>query len=305
MMAPSHNFFQRTNIFTAAQQLFWNVRRNSLPSGRTLHGVGLFVFSCMVWCCGNACNAQQLPMPIPVRPVLIIQEEEEALFQQGAFPQMTRQGLRESLFSGLGGSEAAFQKSRREKIRREIDRVHTVCSLTAEQMEKLDIAIDIDIQHLLNKIETVLSKHDSKMTVQQFQQIQTEVQQIVGTLPSTLQEPEIWRKVLQSQLTESQRDLLAEDARMVAQNADRTEQMGLLLRLQRKLGLVKSQREKLAAWLSHRNYNERPFSAILEELEASTEFEWTPAQLTNLRNRGERMLLPPDSMPLVPLMIPR
>lgn len=119
-----------------------------------------------------------------IQPRIILDEDVDdegaVVWGQGAFPQMDRQTMRESMFGALGGSEAAFQKLKRESIRRELDRINVICSLTDEQQEKLNKAIEIDIQHVHAKIETALSKFDSKMTVQQFQQIQQEIHAVTG-----------------------------------------------------------------------------------------------------------------------------
>ncbi|MEQ1824330.1 MAG: hypothetical protein ABL921_00200 [Pirellula sp.] len=251
--------------------------------------------------------AQQVA-PLNHRNAIPVQRADEPedlddAWQQGAFPRMTRQSMRESLFSGLGGSEAAFQKSRREKIRRELDRVNSICPLTDEQKEKLEMAIDIDIQHLLTKIETVLSKYDSKMTVQQFQQIQVEVQQLVGTIPSSKQENEIWRKVLKSQLTAEQKALLDQDMQLTEQNRLRTEQLKILLSLQRKLGLTKPQREAVSEWLKKERNSSLPFSRILKRLENDKDLSitWTPTQQRVLKTPVSDVLPPNEPFGIAPI----
>jgi uncharacterized protein YggL (DUF469 family) len=213
-----------------------------------------------------------------------VEDEDEEAWQQGAFPRMTRQSMRESLFSGLGGSETAFQKTQREKIRREIDRVDSVCALTEEQKEKLDIAIDIEIQRLLAKIEMILGQFDSKMTVQQFQQMQVQVQQLVGTIPSKKAETEIWRRVLNSQLTPAQKQTLASDTEIADRNQLRTNRLKILLSLQRKLGLTKTQREAINTWLEKENRSKLNFSAVFKLLPHAKELSnlWTPAQMKAL-----------------------
>ena len=44
-------------------------------------------------------------------------------FAGGVLPRMNRQQMEEYMYGSLGGSKAAFQKLKRESIRRELDRV--------------------------------------------------------------------------------------------------------------------------------------------------------------------------------------
>ena len=247
------------------------------------------IFLTAIFLTGGACScafAQQQAVPIPAQPpgraievqaqaiqiqriqprVILdedVDDEGAVIWGQGAFPQMDRQTMRESMFGALGGSEAAFQKLKRESIRRELDRINVICSLTDEQQEKLNKAIEIDIQHVHAKIETALSKFDSKMTVQQFQQIQQEIYAVTGTLNAvSKQDGEVWRKVLRSQLTAEQSSKIEEDKQKVVANQSRTQQLKLLLRLQRKLGLTSKQRNALCEWIKEKKQNHFDFATI-------------------------------------------
>ena len=212
---------------------------------------------------------QQRVLPIEQRrqpPVVAdedVDDEDAVIWGQGAFPQMDRQTMRESMFGALGGSEAAFQKLKRESIRRELDRINVICSLTDEQQEKLNKAIEIDIQHVHAKIETALSKFESKMTVQQFQQIQQEIHAVTGTYNAiSKQDGEVWRKVLRAQLTAEQSTRIEEDKRKVEANQSRTQQLRVLLRLQRKLGLTGKQRNALSEWIKEKKQTQFDFATI-------------------------------------------
>ena len=192
-----------------------------------------------------------------------VDDEGAVIWGQGAFPQMDRQTMRESMFGALGGSEAAFQKLKRESIRRELDRINAICSLTNAQQEKLNEAIEIDIQHVHAKIETALSKFDSKMTVQQFQQIQQEIHTVTGTHNAiSTQDREVWRKVLRAQLTAEQSTRIEEDKQKVEANQSRTQQLKVLLRLQRKLGLTAKQRNALSEWIKEKKQTQFDFATI-------------------------------------------
>jgi len=239
--------------------------------------VSLGAFSCAF--------AQQQAVPLPAQAIQIqqqrmlqnlqervqprvildedIDDEDAVIWGQGAFPQMDRQTMRESMFGALGGSEAAFQKLKRESIRRELDRINAICSLTNAQQEKLNEAIEIDIQHVHAKIETALSKFDSKMTVQQFQQIQQEIHTVTSIHNAiSTQDGEVWRKVLRAQLTAEQSTRIEEDKQKVEANQSRTQQLKVLLRLQRKLGLTAKQRNALSEWIKEKKQTQFDFATI-------------------------------------------
>ena len=191
----------------------------------------------------------------------------EEMWAQGAFPRMNRQMLRESLFGALGGSENAFQKMKRESIRRELDRIEQICGLTEEQKLKIENAIEIDIQQIHAKIETLLSEFDSKMTIEQFQRIQQNVYGYANQINSPGGDSnEIWRKVLRSMLTMEQTDKLAQDKVLVEANRHRSRRLQILLQFQRKLGLVETQRASVLQWLNTQEWLDDPFWKWCERL---------------------------------------
>ena len=191
----------------------------------------------------------------------------EEMWAQGAFPRMNRQMLRESLFGALGGSENAFQKMKRESIRRELDRIEQICGLTEEQKLKIENAIEIDIQQIHAKIETLLSEFDSKMTIEQFQRIRQNVYGYANQINSPGGDSnEIWRKVLRSMLTMEQTDKLAQDKVLVEANRHRSRRSQILLQFQRKLGLVETQRASVLQWLNTQEWLDDPFWKWCERL---------------------------------------
>jgi len=210
----------------------------------------------------------------------------EEMWAQGAFPRMNRQMLRESLFGALGGSENAFQKMKRESIRRELDRIEQICGLSEEQKLKVENAIEIDIQQIHAKIETLLSEFDSKMTIEQFQQIQQNVYGYANQVNSPGGDSnEIWRKVLRSMLTTEQTDKLAQDKVLVEANRHRSRRLQILLQFQRKLGLVETQRASVLQWLNTQESLDDPFWKWCERLLAAVEVGGLqPGQLEVLKN---------------------
>lgn len=210
-----------------------------------------------------------------------VADDDAVIWGQGVFGRMDRQTMRESMFGAMGGSEAAFEKLKRESIRREVDRINDICSLTDNQLEKLNKAIELDIQHVHAKVETVLSNFDSKMTVQQFQQIQQEIHAIAATINgNSKQDGDVWRKVLRSQLTAEQTLKIAEDRQKVEANQSRTQQLRILLRMQRKLGLTAAQRKLMSEWIKEENPTRFDFATIWKMLASVDDnaIPFTPTQ---------------------------
>ena len=188
----------------------------------------------------------------------------------GALPRMNRAQLEEYMYGSLGGSKQAFQKAKRENIRRELDRIHSICSLSEKQWTKLNEAIDVDIQHIESRINSMLSSFDAKMTNQQLQEMQSKVWQFAATIQSEKVEPNaVWHKVLCSQLTKEQRDKIEADEEVASENQAKTDLLRSLLSLQRKLGLNARQRVKISEWLSQVEHRELSFPSICKTLRKS------------------------------------
>lgn len=194
------------------------------------------------------------PIPSVAQGVAVgIEEDDEPpedAAQRGALPRMTRQQMEEYMYGSLGGSKVAFHKLKRESIRRELDRVNGICVLSEDQWAKLNEAIEVDIQHIENRITSLLSGYDGKMTPQLLQEMQQKVWQFASSIQTDKEDKNaVWHKVLNSQLTIEQNvKIHLDDARRAA-NRTRTDQLKSLLILQRKLGLTESQRVKIDEWL--------------------------------------------------------
>ena len=199
-------------------------------------------------------------------------EAPDAAAIRGALPRMNRQQMEEYMYGSLGGSKAAFHKLKRESIRRELDRVHSICNLTDEQWSKLNEAIDLDIQHVENRITTLLSGYDGKMTPQLLQEMQQKVWQFTSSMESNKTDRNaIWHKVLMSQLTKEQSKLIEFDDAKKRANLARTSYLRHLLSLQRKLGLSSDQRSKLEVWLSQDRNQEADFLKLCAKIERSVD----------------------------------
>ncbi|MCY2983867.1 MAG: hypothetical protein NTY15_09540 [Planctomycetota bacterium] len=214
----------------------------------------------------NTSFAQEIPQ-------LDIEDDEEQLlggngFAGGVLPRMNRQQMEEYMYGSLGGSKAAFQKLKRESIRRELDRIHSICNLTDEQWNKLNEAIDVDVQHIENRITSILSPYDGKMTPQLLQEMQQKVWQFASSVQSDkVDKKAVWYKVLMSQLTKEQTEKIKGDESRKLANLKRTNHLRNLLSLQRKLGLNSTQRVKIEEWAKELGDRELDFHSICEELQ--------------------------------------
>jgi len=203
-----------------------------------------------------------------------IEEEDDLMAEanaiRGALPRMNRQQMEEYMYGSLGGSKAAFQKLKRESIRRELDRVHSICELTEEQWSKLNEAIDVDVQHIENRITAILSPYDGKMTPQLLQEMQQKIWQFASSIQSEkVDRKAVWHKVLMSQLTQGQKAKIKEDEVRKLDNLKRTNQLRSLLSLQRKLGLNSVQRVKIGEWVEGLGSRELDFQSLCTELHQS------------------------------------
>ncbi len=258
----------------------------------------------------NTISSKCLAQGIPVNRVPDNEEEEDApdaaVGQRGALPRMNRQQMEEYMYGSLGGSKAAFHKLKRESIRRELDRVNSICTLSEDQWSKLNEAIEVDIQHIESRITSLLSSYDGKMTPQMLQEMQQKVWQFASSLESTMTDQNaIWHKVLKSQLTKEQSKQIESDDAKKQANKDRTIYLKHLLSFQRKLGLNSTQRLKLEEWLKRDENRHLDFQKIGARLSESADFAevLNPAQMNSLRELSTVPLAMPVGAPLQMRMI--
>ena len=248
----------------------------------------------------SSISSKSLAQGIPVNKVPEDEEDQEVAdvaALRGALPRMNRQQMEEYMYGSLGGSKAAFQKLKRESIRRELDRVNSICTLSEDQWSKLNEAIEVDIQHIESRITSLLSGYDGKMTPQMLQDMQQRVWQFASSLESnTTDHYAIWHKVLKSQLTTEQSKQIESDDAKKQTNKDRTIYLKHLLSFQRKVGLSSKQRLKLEEWLKREENRHLDFRSICAKLSDSADVAefLNPAQMNAL----EESLTIPVVIPL-------
>ncbi len=221
----------------------------------------------------SALSSKSLAQGFPVNRVPEDEEDEDipdAAVLRGALPRMNRQQMEEYMYGSLGGSKAAFHKLKRESIRRELDRVNSICTLSEDQWSKLNEAIEVDIQHIESRITSLLSGYDGKITPQMLQDMQQRVWQFASSLESNTKDTNaIWHKVLKSQLTKEQSEQIESDDAKKQANKYQTIYLKHLLSLQRKLGLHSEQRRKLEEWLKLDENRHIDFQKVCFELSES------------------------------------
>ena len=236
-----------------------------------------------------------------------IEEDEEAIAGAaplGALPRMTRQQMEEYMYGSLGGSKVAFHKLKRESIRRDLDRVNSICVLSENQWSKLNEAIEVDIQHIENRITSLLSGYDGKMTPQLLQEMQQKVWQFASSIQTDKADKNaVWHKVLNSQLTKEQYEKIKLDDAAKLANRARTDHLKSLLSLQRKLGLTESQRLKMDEWLKQDGIRGLDVPSLGNKLLESADSHQIlrPAQIKALK---ESPFLPMQLQGAVPLQAP-
>lgn len=252
----------------------------------------------------SAISSKSLAQGIPVNRVPVEEEEEDvpdAAVLRGALPRMNRQQMEEYMYGSLGGSKAAFHKLKRESIRRELDRINSICTLSEDQWSRLNEAIEVDIQHIESRITSLLSGYDGRMTPQMLQDMQQRVWQFASSLESNKTDHSaIWHKVLKSQLTKEQSKQIESDDAKKQSNKDRTIYLKHLLSFQRKLGLSSTQRLKLEEWLKGDENYHLDFQKICAKLSESADVAeiLNPAQLIALKEASTMAMPMPMAAPL-------
>lgn len=248
--------------------------------------------------------------PLPVIPEQDPPDEEanDAFPMPGALPRMSRQQMEEMLYGSLGGSKVAFHKLRRESIRRQLDRVDSVCGFTESQWLKLNEAIEVDIQQIETKIANLMSSFEAKMTPQRLQEMQQKFWQFANQVNNEKEVDGVWRKVLRSQLTKEQTVKVEADKEILAANLMRTERHKVYLMLQRRLGLSASQRREIEAHVESFNATDRIVSDPLARKKTPLEigqrlmgFVQRSPEVASILSPEQRIALSSMKAPLPPL----
>jgi hypothetical protein len=178
---------------------------------------------------------------------------------------LSRGEMEEMLYGKLGGSRQAFRRLRRESIQRYIDRVDKVCGLDEVQKKKIDASIDIDIARTESMVASLLSELQETTAPARKKDIYDEAWASISDhqTKESLLDDSIWRKVLHSILTKEQWTQLEEDQHRVEQRTADSKKHRLLLGMQRRLGLNRTQRK----WLSDLVFrSDQPALVTMEQL---------------------------------------
>jgi len=246
-------------------------RQGVRPFGYALYAIGFVAF----FLCLSDLNVLSSRLQSQEMPLLDTdgdnEDEPDVGFNfRGALPRMTRQQIEEYMYGSLGGSKANFHKARRENIRRELDRIDSICTLSVGQWSKLKEAIELDIQHMENGITSLLSGYDAKISPQRLQEMQQQVWQYASSVQSSDRAKNaVWSKVLNTQLTKVQLEMVKSDENKKIANEARTMRFKHLLSLQRKLGLNAIQRSKIDEWLKLEGRSELDFLLVCEQISQS------------------------------------
>lgn len=154
------------------------------------------------------------------------------------------------IYGNLGGSKLAFEQMYRNKVKTALNQVDQICVLRPEQWDKLNAAIDIEIQRFEAKIASLTSEFASHKTADKQQQCFNRASEITNACNADIsmiwtKKDQFWRKVLFGQLNEGQRKQLADDQSLRQSLRNENNLTLIILQLQRKLGLTAQQRAKI------------------------------------------------------------
>lgn len=159
------------------------------------------------------------------------------------------------VYGNLGGSKLAFEQMYRGKVKSALNQVDQICVLRPDQWDKLNAAIDIEVQRFEAKIASLTSEFASYKAADKQQACFAKASELTQTLNADVsmlwtKKDQFWKKVLFGQLNEDQQKRFAEDQALRQTIKSNSGLALIVLRLQRKLGLTEQQREKIIEILS-------------------------------------------------------
>lgn len=193
-----------------------------------------------------------LALAISMNAVVVLFAQNEGPFEEkNIHSRLSRIELEELLYGSIGGSRQAYRRVRKDNIQRYVDRVKIVCGLSDTQIQKVKSAIDIDILRTETEIASLLSSINEKTLSDQKQQTFNTAWRSIQLIQQRLatEESSLWNKVLQSQLTETQRKALELDTEEIEQRKVAIEKQKTFLLLQRKAGLIAHERKSLQEFI--------------------------------------------------------
>ncbi|MFN6130473.1 MAG: hypothetical protein ACK6DC_05960 [Planctomycetota bacterium] len=170
-------------------------------------------------------------------------------------------------YGALGGTRVSFEQSHRRKVRVTLNQIEQLVGVSDEVREKVKETAELEFQRLDADISALANSAPRRPSqayyqtfyqklgkiIEPYQQMMHVGFQVAKTRPKAL-----WEKVLGSNLTDEQSEIVENDDRQRAAYSHRVQRLETLLQISRVLGLSSKQRKDLEgvadanpdAWIS-------------------------------------------------------
>lgn len=208
---------------------------------------------------------------------------------------MDEQRWAEQIYSSLGGSEAAFEQLHRRRVRLVLNRIELICGISETKREKVMASAELELQRVKSDIQALVSEAPKNPTQEEYQAFYQRIWSLIqaqqaGPWQNQRQNatPSLWKKVLQTQLTAEDDKQIKQDETDRSAFAQEVTRVEVLLQVSRRLGLTRSQREKLELYSQSTPLNWQSFPmawSALQQFPVATLAEiLTQEQMGQLKN---------------------
>lgn len=162
----------------------------------------------------------------------------------------------EMAYGLLGGTRETFEQALRRRVRLTLNRIEQLCGISDELRQKVTATAELEFQRLDADITAFVAEAPRRPTQEQYQSSYQKLWKICEPFVQTSNHDSsqnadrpksLWRKVLSSNLSEDQREIVDDDQRQRFAFADRVQRLETLLQVSRVLGLRTDQLQELEA----------------------------------------------------------
>jgi hypothetical protein len=173
----------------------------------------------------------------------------------------------EMAYGALGGTRANFEQAHRRKVRVTLNQIEKLVGLSDEVREKVKETAELEFQRLDADISALATNAPRRPSQEYYQNFYLKLSKIIepyremmpiGFQVTQSRPKTLWEKVLGSNLSEEQLEIVMNDERQRAVCSNRTRRLETLLQVSRVLGLSSKQLKDLegvadanpGAWIS-------------------------------------------------------
>ena len=224
-----------------------------------------------------------------------IEEPAEIEDKQGRnqLIEMDRGRWIEMVYGQLGGNEATFDQTYRRRVRLALNRIELICGISESLREKVQATAELESQRLKADILTLVNDAPLRLTQKQYSDFYQRIWKLIQPYQSRMNQGNnqdneaLWRKVLASQLDDTQQKKITEDAAKRAAYREDIQRLETVLKITRRLGMSRDQRNNLEKQSQTHPNNWQNLDMAWNTLQALPDAEkrswFTPIQLEQLK----------------------